>query len=118
MEISEIKSLPHIAIVLSDGNIQASVLADLRKLTGMAFAELKDRIAQRQPVLLLPLFDNRFYESGAAVLGAVVALLESNGVAFAIYELAEGERFETRDEGLSRITSGILKNMLREANVE
>lgn len=32
------------------------------------------------------------------MLRAVVGLLDSNGSAFAIYELAEGERFETRDE--------------------
>ena len=103
MEISELKPLPHIAIVLSDVNIRASVLAGLRKLTGAAFSELKDRIARRQPVLMLPLFDNRFYESGAATLSAVVDLLESNDSAFAVYELAEGERFEARDENLSRI---------------
>lgn len=118
MEISEVKSLPHIAIVLCDINIQASVLADLRKLTGLAFSELKDRIAQRQPVLLMPLFNNRFYETGAATLSAVVDLLESNGLEFAVYELAEGERFESCDESLSRITSEILKNILREGHVE
>ena len=90
----------------------------LRNLNGMALSELKDRIARRQPVFMLPLFDNQFYESGAAMLRAAVDLLESNGSAFAVYELAEGECFEDRDENLSRITSDILKNILREANVE
>ncbi len=52
------------------------------------------------------------------MLRAVVDLLESNGSAFAVYELAEGERFETRDENLSLITPDILKNILRGANVE
>lgn len=114
----ERKSLPHIAIVLSALAVPTSVLAGLRKLTGMALSELKDRIARRQPVLLLPLFDNEFYESGAAMLRAVLDLLESNGSAFSVYELAEGERFETRDDNLSRITSDILKNILHEANIE
>lgn len=118
MEISEFKSLPRIAIVLSDIDIPASILAGLCNLTGADFAELKDRIAQRQPILILPLFDNDFYARGAAMLRAVVDILESNGSAFAAYELAEGERFETRDENLSLITSDILKNILREANVE
>lgn len=98
LEISELKPLPHIAILLSDVNNQASVLAGLRKLTGVAFSELKDRIARWQPVLMIPLFDNQFYESGAAMLRAVVDFLEGAGATFAVYELAEGERFETRDE--------------------
>ena len=118
MEISELKPLPHIAIVLSDVNNQASVLAGLRKLTGVAFSELKDRIARWQPVPMIPLFDNQFYESGAAVLRAVVGLLEGAGATFVVYELAEGERFETRDENLSRITPDTLKNILRKADVE
>ncbi|MFD2439879.1 hypothetical protein [Paracoccus kondratievae] len=88
------------------------------KLTGVAFSKLKDRIARQQPILILPLFDNDFYARGAAMVRAVVDLLESNRSAFAAYELAEGERFETRDEKLSRITSDTLKNILREANVE
>jgi len=118
LEISELKSLPQIAIVLSDVDIEASVLSGLRKLTGAAFSRLKDRIAQRRPILVIPLFGNDFYARGAVMLRAVVDLLESNGSAFAVYELAEGERFETRDENLSLITSDILKNILRGANVE
>ncbi len=104
--------------MLAAADVTANVLAGLRKLTGAALSELKDRIARRQPVLMLPLFDNQYYESGAAMARAVVEFLDSNGSAFAAYELAEGERFETRDENLSRITSDVLKNILREANVE
>lgn len=104
--------------MLAAVDVPATVLAGLRKLTGAAFSELKDRIARRQPVLVLPLFDNQFYESGAAMARTVVEFLDSNGSAFAVYELAEGECFETRDENLGRITSDILKNILREANVE
>jgi len=49
---------------------------------------------------------------------AVVEFLDNSGSDFTAYELAEGERFETRDEELSRISSDILENILREANVE
>lgn len=66
---------------------------------------------------MLPLFDNDFYASGAAMLRAVVRLLESTGTDFAIYELAEGERFEPRNETLSRITPEVLKNILHGANI-
>ncbi|MGX5722955.1 hypothetical protein [Shinella zoogloeoides] len=104
--------------MLAAADVPANVLAGLRKLTGTALSELKDRIARRQPVLMLPLFDNQYYESGGAMVRAVVEFLDSNGSAFAAYELAEGERFKTRDENLSRISSDNLKNIFREANVE
>jgi hypothetical protein len=104
--------------VLAALDVPATVLAGLRKLTGAALSELKDRIARRQPALVLPLFDNQYYESGAAMARAVVEFLDNSGSDFTAYELAEGERFETRDKNLSRITSDILKNILHEANVE
>ncbi len=118
LEITETKALPHIAIALSTVDVSAVLLMELRKLTGASFSELKGCIAPQQPVILIPMFDNAFYHGGAAMLRAVVDLLESNGVAFAVYELAEGERFEARDENLSRITSDTLKNILREATRE
>lgn len=69
----------HIAIVLAAADVPANVLAGLRKLTEATLSELKDWIARRQPVLMLPLFDNQFHESGAATACVVVDFLDSNG---------------------------------------
>ncbi|MCL4065813.1 hypothetical protein M3484_04445 [Pseudomonas sp. GX19020] len=107
--------LPHIAIVLDDSEIAARVLIGLQRLTADSLTALKRAVASRQPLICAEMFSNSWYDGGMGTLRKVLRFLGDQGLAFRIYELAEGEAYGSAELGLREITLEILENILVES---
>jgi hypothetical protein len=95
-----------IAVVV-DAGLPASVLMSLHREMTCGVAALKERIAQRRPILEARLFFND-HDEVAARLRSVVAILKSAGASFEVHELADGEA----PSATTRITTTVLENVL------
>lgn len=104
--------LPHVAIVLKDREIAPVLLTSLRKLTGQSLGDIRAAVATHRPVVQEELFSNGYFDDGISRLRTIVALLQNSDVGFEIYEIREGESYETSDLGACRITPETLENIL------
>ena len=110
--------MSNIAIVLVDEKFEASILKELRLLTGEPLALIRSNLLSGKPIVELELFGNQ-YDEKAKLLRKLIQLFEKNSLEADIYELPSGDSFETssaRQE--SKIDFNILKNILDSSDDE
>lgn len=101
----------HAAIVISSDALSAQQLTALKGLTGLGLADIKSRARDAQALVVVPLFDNAFFDTNGSMLRQLIEFLDGSGLEFRVYELGSADMSEARDE-TDLISGAILKNMI------
>ncbi|MCB9658226.1 MAG: hypothetical protein H6726_11320 [Sandaracinaceae bacterium] len=89
----------------------ASLLGALRRVTGTALGELRSSLMDGAPIVSEAIFGNDHDEVSLVLLG-VADVFEDAGVDYEIFELGEGETFESAPLDRREISLSTLKNIL------
>jgi hypothetical protein len=110
--------MSNIVVVVNERAVDVSVLKELHKILGGSLARIRTAISKGLPVVEMEIFDNQ-YEEKASLLRKLISLISRSDFGVEIYELPEGDSFESssvRNESL--ISMEILKNILDSSDDE
>lgn len=104
--------MPNIVVIVNEKNVEMSVLKELHKILGGSLTKIRTKISKGLPIVEKEIFDGK-YEEKASLLRKLIFLISCTGLEVAVYELPEGDSFETssvRNESLISIET--LENIL------
>lgn len=110
--------MSNIVVVVNEKTVDVSVLKELHKILGGSLTGIRTAISKGLPIVEMEIFDNK-YEEKASLLRKLISLTTSSKFGVEIFELPEGESFETssvRNESL--ISIEILENILDSSDDE
>lgn len=110
--------MSNIVVVLKESVVEISVLKELHKILGGSLTEIRTAISKGLPIVEMEIFDNQ-YEEKASLLRNLISLIRSSRFGVEVYELPEGNSFET--SGLlneSLINEDILEQILDSSDEE
>ena len=110
--------MSNIVVVLKKSTVEMPVLKELHRILGGSLTGIRTAISKGLPIVEMDIFDNQ-YEEKAGLLRSLISLIKSSGLEVAIYELPEGDDFETserRNESL--INEDVLENILDSSDDE
>lgn len=110
--------MSNIVVVLKDKTVEVSVLKELHRILGSSLTAIRTAITNGLPIVEMEIFDNQYQEK-ANLLRKLISLIRSNGFEVEIYELPEGDSFETSDLlNESLINEDVLENILDSSDEE
>jgi|SRR5690554_1603674 len=110
--------MSNIVVVLKDKTVEVSVLKELHRILGGSLTTIRTAISKGLPLVEMEIFDNQYQEK-ASLLRKLISLIRSNGFEVEIYELPEGDSFETSDLlNESLINEDVLENILDSSDEE
>lgn len=107
-----------IAVVVKKEASDVAVLKELHKLLGGSLMQIRSAISSGLPVVEMEIFNNQ-YEEKSDFLRSLISFIRRSEIDVDIYELPEGDCFETssvREESL--ISEEILENILNSSDDE
>lgn len=110
--------MSNIVVVLKNKTVEISILKELHRILGGSLNTIRTAISKGLPVVEMEIFDNKYQEK-ASLLRKMISFIRSNGVEVDIYELPEGDSFETSDSlRESLINEDVLENVLNSSDEE
>lgn len=103
---------PRLQVVVDEVSAPARVLADVKPVTALGFADLAALIEQGAPVLDVEMFTNDWYDGGAARALALLSDWETRGVGYILREVPHGTHHGAAGEEGSRIGLDELRNIV------
>ncbi|PCM44861.1 hypothetical protein [Marinobacter sp. ANT_B65] len=110
--------MSNIVVVVNEKNVDVSVLKELHKILGGSLTKIRTEISKGLPIIEMEIFDSQ-YEEKASLLRRLIFLISCTGLKVRVYELPEGDSFETssvRNESLISIET--LENILGSSDDE
>ena len=107
---------PHLAITMSKDSASAMILRILAQFSGQGISAIKANILNGQPVINVEMFSNEYYDNGAQKLVKLMDALTEQHAKYDVYELPEGETFETADLALCLISPETFRNIVTEGD--
>ncbi|WP_198430713.1 hypothetical protein [Rhodococcus rhodochrous] len=94
---------PRLQVVVDDVSAPARVLADVKSVTALGFADLAVLIEQWAPVLDIEMFTNDWYDGAAARVLALLSGWDTRGVGYILREVPAGTHHRAAGKEGSRI---------------
>lgn len=107
---------PHLVIVMSKDATDPKILSALAKASGKGLSAVKTAISGARPVIDVEMYSNEYYDGEAHKLVELMDFLTAQHINYDVYELAEGETFDTADLSIRRISPEIFKNIVNEGD--
>jgi hypothetical protein len=98
-------------VVSLDAKVPNNALMDIRRVTDLSLAEIRQSIGSGQPFAEFPLFYSD-HDEVSQKLRSLVSILTSNSVTASFFELEEDEELNSDNRDLTEISSATLSNIL------